>query len=99
MKDTKNNIQARTPYLTCPAQEIFAVWEKCDHKCVYGQGMDVSLDDFGIVWTITKADPDGPDELSNREAICMKHSKMKSQRNHPEFESWLKVRNERECDF
>jgi len=70
-------------------EEVYAVWKKCDKRCVYGYRSKVLLSDYGITWEIDHANPYGVDDLRNRLVACIRHNRQKGNRTRQEFERWL----------
>ena len=73
-------------------EEVYAVWQKCDGRCVYGHRRRVLLKDYGITWAIEHAMPlsrGGVDDLRNRRVACVKHNGQKGDKTRQEFERWL----------
>ena len=72
-------------------EEVYAVWRKCNGRCVYGRRRRVLLSDYGITWEIDHANPYGVDDLRNWLVSCIKHNRQKQDKTRQEFKWWLEA--------
>lgn len=84
-------------------EQVYAVWDKCDRRCVYGERRAVTLTDYRKTWEIDHATPlsrGGVDDLRNQLVACIKHNRQKGDRTRQEFERWLDQHlGEKVCGF
>ena len=75
-------------------EEIYAVWAKCDRRCIYGRRRRVLLRGYGITWEIdhaTSLSHGGVDDARNWRVACIKHNCQKGglDLSRRDYETWL----------
>lgn len=77
-------------------EEVYAVWNKCGGRCVYGQRKRVLLSDYGITWEIdhaTSLSHGGVNDARNWRVACVKHNRQKGGLyfSRRDYERWLEA--------